>query len=74
MSNEVFRFGAERVRTTAGIKRGLSYQDERDRVAKAHDCFDGIVILDWQDSGKQSQCSIRQFLKRFSYHGNGHSV
>ena len=70
---EVFLFGVQRVRTTENIKRGLLYEDERGKIAKVHDAFEGIVVLDWLDSGKQSQCKEQQFCKRFSLYGNGHS-
>jgi len=69
-----FLFGAERVRSTNRIKKGLLYQDERGKIAKVNDYFEGIVVLDWKGSGKQSLCLEQQFCKRFSLYGNGHSV
>lgn len=68
----VCAMGGEKVRTTANIKKGLLYQDGRDRIARVHDYFEGIVILDWLDTGNQSQCKEQQFCKRFSLYGNGH--
>ena len=70
---EIFYFGSEKVRSAARIKKCLLYQDERGKEARVHDYFDGIVILDWLDTGKRSQCKERQFCKRFSLYGNGHS-
>jgi len=69
---EVFRFGAQKVGNTSRIKKGLLYQDQRSKEARVHDYFEGIVILDWLDTGKQSQCKEQQFCKRFSLYGNGH--
>lgn len=69
---EIFRLGADKVGNTSRIKKGLMYLDNRDRVAKVHDYFDGIVVLDWLDTGNQSQCKEQQFCKRFSLYGNGH--
>ncbi len=69
---EIFRFGSETVRTTDRIRKGLLYKDGRDKVCKVNDYFEGIVILDWQDTGKQSQCSEQLFCRRFYLYGNGH--
>jgi len=68
----IFRFGAEKVGVTSMIKKGMMYVDGRNKVATVHDYFDGIVILDWLDTGNQSQCTEQQFCKRFSLYGNGH--
>lgn len=68
----VCAMGGDKVRITANIKKGLLYQDGRDRIARVHDYFDGIVILDWLDTGNQSQCKEQQFCKRFSLYGKGH--
>jgi hypothetical protein len=69
---EIFRFGGYTVGNTSRIKKGLLYKDQRDKVARVHDYFEGIVILDWLDTGKQSQCKEQQFCKRFCMYGNGH--
>lgn len=68
----IFRFGADRVRYPFKIRKGLMYEDERGKVATVSDYFEGIVILVWLDSGKQSQCKVQQFCKRFSLYGSGH--
>ena len=68
----VFLYGAQRVRSADRIKKGLLYEDDRGKIAKVDDWFGGIVVLDWVDTGRQSQCKEQQFCKRFSLYGNGH--
>lgn len=72
--SEIFRFGAERVKSPDRIKKGLMYEDGRGKVATVDDCFLGIVTLIWLESGKRSYCQVKHFCKRFSLYGNGHSV
>lgn len=71
--SEVFLFGAQNVGNKP-IRKGLLYMDCRDKVARVNDCFEGMVVLDWQASGKQSQCSEKRFRRRFYLYGNGHLV
>ena len=69
---EVFQFGSEGIKNYP-LQKGLLYLERtRDKVARIHDAFDGIVILDWLDSNNQSQCTERSFRKRFTIYGNGH--
>jgi len=68
----IFQFGSETVGTPARIKKGLMYKDGRDQVCKVNDCFEGIVVLDWLNTGNQSQCSEQRFCRRFYLYGNGH--
>lgn len=69
----VFYFGSQNVGHRP-INKGLLYMDSRDKVARVNDHFEGLVVLDWQDTGKQSQCSEKHFRRRFYLYGNGHSV
>jgi hypothetical protein len=69
--SDIFLFGAQNVGNRP-IRKGLLYEDCRGKVARVSDGFEGIVILDWLDSGKQSQCSEQRFRRRFYLVGNGH--
>jgi hypothetical protein len=68
---DIFLFGGQNVGRRP-IKLGLLYQDSRDKIARVFDVVEGSVVLDWLDSGKQSQCSDKNFRRRFYLYGNGH--
>jgi hypothetical protein len=67
-----FLFGSQNVGNRP-IRKGLFYMDSRDKIARVNDHFEGIVVLDWQNSGKQSQCTEQRFRRRFYLYGNGHA-